>query len=448
MVRQGVRSEQVLRSPLIQSLARFTAAVLVGIVALLGTQYERAHNPQFDVFDEGAHFDYVSKLVEGHIPDWGSLYEQETLLIADCLGNALVSTQLDCSVRERVPEQFAPSGYSYEAQQPPLGYLVYLAGYSMSNDQPPAARLDFVRAFGGAITIGILVVLTGILAQLLALGFLRTTLMSIVVMLSPISLHAFSTVSNDAFTVVASLAFLVGLCVARRSSTKAVWFLGIVAGVVLGATKSYLVLIPAGVLLALFLIDCFDTRSLRTALRAITQRAMSLFSLLSAAVGVIVTVGFAAWQTVRSPATSSEVLSALLGFRPTVDHPRLSTMISSIANLSNAWLGTGTGLAQIVPQLFVTANAALLILIGVALARRLRDSMARMLAISWIVVVIAFGIGWPLLLFIQGGFDFDAPTRYALCLLPLAGAAVALGIVKTTQQERSTAIATAEENHA
>lgn len=413
---------------------RLLGVLIIGSMALIGVQNEQAGHRWFDIFDEAAHFDYVLKLSHGDIPTWGSTYEQETMRIADCLGNAFTTPVLDCDVKEREPQNYPPNGYNYEAQQPPLAYLAYLPGLMLAGDREPGPTLNWVRDTGGTLQLLVGCALLFVIASQLRLGFWRTSLLSGIVLLAPMSVHAFSIVSNDAATTLASLAFLSLFLATRRRSTSAIVLLGAIAGLVLGATKTSAILLPAGFLAALLLLEAIrafrerrnSAPSILEWLRTFLSRADVRFVLVALIVSLVLAVGFTLWQSARSSTPSSVVLSAVMGILPLVDAVQPETVVSSVANLSNHWLGASNGLVTS-SQFFVAVNAFVLVLIGVAFARS-RESdggRSRLLASAWAVIIGVFSLAWPVLLLLQGGFNFDTPQRYGLLILPVAAVAIA-----------------------
>lgn len=414
----------VLRRPIITLILRVIAIALVGASALLGIQRAQVGNTWFDVFDEAAHFDYMLKLSDGSIPSWGSVYEQETLLIASCLGSPLVPSVPDCRVTDRPPSMSPPQGYNYEAQQPPLGYLVYLPGIWLSEGAEPAARLDLVRDIGGTVQLVLACALLLGLASQLRLGFWRTAVLSAVVLLAPTTVHAFSTVSNDPATLIAALVFAALLLLGRKSPPRVALLIGLAAGLILGATKAYLVLLPLGALAALVVLDVVIKNRNIAALRGLVRRSDALFLLAASGAALLLAVGFTVVQSVRGTVPSGVVLSALMGFSMS-DSVNPNTVVSSVANLSNQWLGATNGLVTS-PQLFTALNGGLLILVGLAFARRRHEGMtpSQFFATTWVIVILVFSVAWPVLLHFQGNFDFDTPARYGLMVLPLAALAI------------------------
>lgn len=404
---------------------RAIAVLGVTAAALLGVQRTQVALPTFSVLDEGAHFDYVLKLAGGSIPSWGSTYEQETMLIGDCLGDPLSTKPVDCAIKDRVAASFPAKGYSYEAQQPPLGYLFYVPGVWVSAGLGPAATLDEVRDVGGVLLLLAAAILLFAISSQLGLRFWRTVLLSSVVLLAPLSVYAFSTVSNDAGTLVVALAFVALFLTAARRGLRSALVWGGVAGLLLGATKSYNALLPMGMVAALLFLGWLVRNRSRAGFRAVFARSDMRFSLAAAVMSLLVTGAFTLWQSVRATVSSAQVLSALLGAPDNDVFINPKTVASSAANLANNWLGGANGLVLDGWTFFVVLNSVLLILLGVAFARprSLVADRARLFATAWAFIVPAFAVAWPVLLFLQGHYDYDAPARYGLLILPLAAVA-------------------------
>lgn len=423
-------------------LAKISAVLLVTIACFSGVQLSQQSNQMFDVFDEGAHFDYAEKLIQGHIPKWGSLYEQDTMLIADCLGNSLTKSVTNCASIQRSPQNYPPSGFSYEAQQPPLGYAPYALALKISKPTDPKNLLDNTRDTGAVIILTVAGIALLGLAFLLRLGFTGTLLLSGLILLSPNSVHALSTVNNDAATLVVSIIFVASLVLSESLKGKRAIALGIAIGIVLGLTKAFLILLPLSVAFVIVAGEFWKHRQDLKQIRAIWKNPDVKFSLTAALCSGLVAVGFTTWQQLRSPLPSQEVLNALLGFEPRVSFVQPSTILSSFSNLANEWLGISNGLINS-PDFFNVTNVIFLLLMGGAFIRSKLQANGSghfrlspgQLATTWGIIVVAFGVGWPVLLFIQGHFNFDAPSRYGLLALPVAATAISMRLKRVKDIE-------------
>jgi hypothetical protein len=411
---------------------RLPVAVVAVLLCLLGVQLSQAGNLRFDVFDEGAHFDYVEKLSAGDIPAWGDTYSQETMLVADCLN----SENANCFKKSRDPNNFPPNGgYSYEAQQPPLGYVPFVLGELLYSGTAPAFHLNKVRDFGGTIFVGFAGALLLALSSRMKLKFVPTVVLFMSVLLAPISIHAFSTVNNDSATLVASIGFVLALTSASRASIRVALVLGVCLGLALALIKPFMILLPLGSIIAVGFFSLADVVQEKTSRRPATKRGVLVFAL-SATVASALTAGaFSLVQAKRSTVPAGQVLDSLLGFQPKVLSLQMDTIWSSFANLANQWVGVTNGLVTSQP-FFTTLNLIFLLLLGGTAIRigsrptnaTTEGGLARLFFVNWIFTISLLGLGWPVLLFLQGNFNFDAPSRYGLLVLPLAATAISSSI--------------------
>jgi hypothetical protein len=215
------------------------------------------HQLTFDVFDEAQHYDYVVALSHGHVPRSGEKFSQETMRAISCLGDVNWH-RTGCQVKHRDPDGTMPvDGYSYEAlTQPPLAYIPYVITADPSA-APATALLD--ARWGGFIWNvigGVLIVAAGWLAEL-SLFELSTVL--VISLLSPVQIHAISTVTNDSSGVAAGALVLGTFLLAKRRS-KPMIVGGLIVGIVVGFMKGLFVLAPLVVLLGLVFGDVADRR--------------------------------------------------------------------------------------------------------------------------------------------------------------------------------------------
>jgi hypothetical protein len=145
------------------------------------------------------------------------------------------------------------------------------------------------------------------------------------------------------------------------------------------------------------------------------------------------------YQTVRSPIDGKVVLEALLGFSKT-SLPRPRTFLNSILNMLLPYYGNfANGIDSMSLSLIITIFVAFAL--GAAysshrfllLTHKLNDRknadlhkesinttlLGTFFLRMYLLSALGIGAGWPLLVFIQGQFDFAAPNRYAIGLLPL-----------------------------
>jgi hypothetical protein len=421
---------------LLEGFRRGVATAIVLVFCLWGVQLTQADNRQFDVMDEGAHFSYAITLSHRDVPKWGSKYTQEMMRVQDCLGSKADPGKIDCSARQRDPRAFPPQGYNYEAQQPPLGYVPYALGARLFAKAAPGDYLNDVRNFGGTILILLAGLVLWFISRRLDLGFWSTLVLGTVVLLSPVTIHALTFVTNDGATLVGAMAFTLFLLGSFAWTRRRAIVVGVGIGLALGLVKASMLLLPLGSVAAVAGYATFRLIRRRSRLVQEVSKPEFLFAASSFVSAGLAAAVFNSFQTSRALVDPAIVLESIMGVLPKVTSVQTDTIYSSIANLMNEWLNPSNGLIPH-PPFFAAANSVFLVLLGLSawslLANRpgwgpeLVDP-SRVLALNWIITIMAFGISWPVLLFFQGGFNFDAPTRYGLLVLPLAAALIASGL--------------------
>jgi hypothetical protein len=196
-----------------------------------------------------------------------------------------------------------------------------------------------------------------------------------------------------------------------------------------------MILLPLGSIIAVGFFSLADVVQKKTSRRPATKRGVLVFAL-SATVASALTAGaFSLVQAKRSTVPAGQVLDSLLGFQPKVLSLQMDTIWSSFANLANQWVGVTNGLVTSQP-FFTTLNLIFLLLLGGTAIRigsrptnaTTEGGLARLFFVNWIFTISLLGLGWPVLLFLQGNFNFDAPSRYGLLVLPLAATAISSSI--------------------
>lgn len=420
------------------NITRLLGVLVVAALCLIGVQWSQHGKSYFDPIDEAAHFDYAWLLAHGQIPAWGDKYSQETLLIADCLGNAFEPERVnDCSSKLRDPTQYPPEGFSYEAQQPPLGYVVYVPGALFFQGESPEKYLNFVRDSGGVALIGLCGVFLFLLSRKLRLGFWLTILLSGIIMLAPSATYAMGIVSNDGPTLVGALGFVLALVSSFMWSRRTAALIGTGIGVALGLIKSSTLLLPFGALVAIVGYALMRLVLRRSSFRQERGRGEMFFAGSAFVAAGVVSALFHGYQSIRETVPSGVVLHSLLGFL-TTDVIQPATVFNSIGHLMEIWGGYSNGLVTS-PSFFYVINTVFLVLLGFSAwmlgssRRGWGDVPVRafqVVALNWITTVTVFGVSWPVLQFLQGGFNFDAAVRFGLLVLPLVGVLIAGGLRK------------------
>ena len=417
---------------------RILSTSVLFMLAIVGTTLaftDMEKNKHFDVFDEAAHFDYVLKLKTGEIPAWGSLYEQETMRIAECLGSAFAEPG-DCSIKTRDPKNFAPAGYNYEAQQPPLGYLPYV--FFAKADSEPAQTLEQLRIAGSQFWLFAIAALIVIYCALIGLSWAPSILMGALILLNPIVIHSVATISNDSAVVASVMSWMIIRAMISKFKPKlGKWWVALSAlgGLSLALTKGFLILIPFAEL-CIYLIKKLivgdfrkDKRFMGSILK--TEAFSAFFS------GIIGFAVFLFIQSSRSIQPSAVVLDSLLGFSKT-EFPNPQTYIASISNMLVLFKGSffGTTLDLAISEILTCTVVAIMVLVlrreltalrldAFSPTQRTGIFSPGLVAISTLLLM---AIVWPTLLYVQGRFDFAASSRYALIALPLIASSV-VGVI-------------------
>jgi len=389
-------------------VAAVAITVVVVVLSTLLSNVRRDKTP-FDIYDEGAHYDYVVQLENHHVPAFGDPATQSALLDADCIGSD-VSKPRDCSIHPRDYHQYPAGGYSYEAQQPPLAYLPYTL--TTHTDQPPATAIVEARE-GGVIWTAIAAVLLLLFAGFAGLPLLALTLLLATCLLNPTHVHAAATINNDASAAAAgALALLVATLSRDRGKLWLRIAAGLLTGVVIGLLKGLFVLVPFALLIAL-LVSERPWRERLEGWRRCTFRNASVVAMLAGSGAAF--VGWFLFQSARATVRPSVILNLLLGASKT-NHPRPTAMFDGLQAVTSIFDPSTPSSFHAIWNLAFFAVVA-----GVLLVKPLNGALsgARALAAGALVALIALAVGWPLLVFVQGHFDYAASGRYALPLVPI-----------------------------
>jgi hypothetical protein len=395
------------------SISAVVIAICILFVAAAASSHQR-HEAGFDVFDEGAHYDYIVHLAQGNLPKTGDRLTQQTVRMISCVGGFALSPH-GCVAKYRDPAKLPADGYSYEAvQQPPLGYLPYLLttqtnGYSQQALQD-ARWGGFVWSVVGA---GLLVWV----GWMLDLCLMELVAVLAICLLSPVEIHSIATVTNDSAAIPAGAAIVATYLVARRRKRPMI-AIGLVVGLIVGFLKGFFVVAPFVILAALFFADIARRRR-PTRADISTKYGCSVAML----VGAI--VSYAAWvliQSARATVPEGTILHVLQGSFTTT-HLRVTTILTGVQDgLSDLTAYAVAPLYWIWDLAVYGTLAGLLVLKGPV--GRVSERAA---ALAIFVGIVALATGFPLLNFIEGHYDFPAPQRYALPLLPI----VAIVVVRT-----------------
>ncbi len=397
-------------------IAAVVIAILILFVSIAASSQQR-HEAGFDIFDEGAHYDYVVRLAHGDLPRPGDRYTQQTLRIISCVGEYGLSPH-GCAVKHRNPAVVPPDGYSYEvAQQPPLAYLPYLL--TIQTDGSSQQALQDAR-WGGFIWSVVGAGLLVWVAWMLDLSLLELVGVLAVCLLSPVELRSIATVTSDSAAVPTGAAVVATYLVSRRRQ-KPMIVAGLIVGLVVGLMKGLFIVAPLVVLVALIFADIARRR--RPTRDDIWVRYGCSAAMLAGAVA-----SYVAWvliEDARAVVAPSIVLHALEAGSIT-PHLRVSTIFAGLQNGLSAFTAyVPAPLYWIWDVAMYGTLAGLLVLKG-----PIGRVSERAAALAVFFGIAALAVGFTLLNFFEGHYDFVAPQRYALPLLPIV-ALVAVRAMRT-----------------
>ena len=373
----------------------------------------RTATTQLDVFDEGAHLDYALKLAHGQIPKWDDKLGQESLLIADCAGR-FYAKPTACISKNRNPDLYGASGYSYEAQQPPIGYLPYAAMDHFSNKNP-ISILKKIRTGGRVWTVLSAAVIL-LLSMRFKLGLLQTAVLSGITLLNPAYINSAGTINNDASALFFG-ALTLYFVYAIKTNKKVIFYL---FGFTLGLTKLLFALLPAALCIVAFYYSNRKRRPKHTRDPKTFPGESNFFFDYHRPLAITIGAAFSGlfwvlFQNSRSIVSGVQVQKALLGFlHPS--RPRLTTLISSVN--TNFQIGNSYS-----PSAWFSIAAFITFGILFSSSLHWKDSFEDYLGKTFFVMAILLAVGWNLLIFIQTHFDVGTATRYMIPSLALIGLA-------------------------
>jgi hypothetical protein len=398
----------------------FVVCVALGLLLVAIPQLLVDHDATLSPLDEAAHVDYAIWLADGRPPSWDSHYRQETLRIVDCVGTAFTPAG-NCTASERNPGDYPPGGYSYEAQQAPLGYAAAAVTWDLLGlaDAPPSVQLSRLRLSNLAWILLFVLAFAAVVASVTRSGRAAAGVAA-VAFASPMPASSWSYLTNDAAGPLAgSVALLVAIAFvsASRRADRRGWLpmvlLAIASGALLGLGKATFAIAPFAILVGWML-----TRgSVRAAARSVVARLLMLQLL--ALVAIVAAYQLA--QDLRSDTPSTVVLAALLSISTSPSFP-WTTTAHSVANSVQAFADR----AAPDPLAFLAGTLALMAIgasVGAGGTIRGLSIKAGHLIAGVGVSAVALGVAWPAMQYALGGYDFESQYRYLGPLIPVAAIA-------------------------
>ena len=373
--------------------------------------------------DEIGHIDYAIELSVGHSPRWGEQYTQQTLLIADCAGSGFGPAG-SCHPQERNPLDYWPNGWSYEAQQPPAGYLAHAVVARATGLMDPLEQLSWLRATSLLLTAVGLLALGALIGSLAPSG--RIAFVSpIPVALVPIVVNSSQFVTNDAAALLAGVIASVpaALLLRRKELTPTILILGALSGVLVALMKSVALTVPLAILLW-GLLNAWRTRPEGHGPQptSLSRRLppLALLGVLQLGAGLIATLGFMVLQQATSPLPSSDVMSAVLSENRSDGPPWSEWAVSLREILTLAFHGVEpvTEFRSALAPAVIGFGLVALTLVSLLPSSGPLKALNRLPA-AIALAALAGTVAWTFGLYLWGGYSVAMPGRYLIALVPL-----------------------------
>lgn len=419
----------------------FLVFVGAGFLQALSTNWTRP----ISEFDEIAHIDYAYRMSQGSLPTWDDRYTQRTLAIGECIDmQSQDPTCMDSTTREA--KERWPDGFSYQAQQLPLGYAPYAAAFAFAVSDS-ANHFEQIRIL--RLTSMALWVLLGVVWSFLITALTRSRLpalaTTLVLATNPLIVDSFSYVTNDGAAIVVGA--LVSLWLLRSLSPGRNHSMGrtVVAAVVLGSLIAFTKITALAVVVAIAVGVLITTKRWRTSPVRLWWIGTSILTATALAAQLVHTLLLDQRSTLDSNAPFSLML-------PRSPLPPLDTILVRVTDLSAMVVGSGARTDEVRLESGMTAPSVLTLLLSLAAAAafvialtlprmkfpQLRALQPASLALGVLAAAALVLVGMPLVWQISGGYLTYVPIgRYLGPVVPLA---VAVMLV-TFQRFRLAALA-------
>jgi hypothetical protein len=388
---------------------RVAVALLVAVVvpAVLVSLTVVRH-PTFSRLDEPAHSDYLRRIEDGEVPRVGDKMLEQTVEDIQCR-TVQGNRNAPCGLPSYSTELLGANGYQYEAQQPPLYYVITALLRQPARIGPADDFVTTARLTGVAwLSAGLLVFFAA--CRRLGCRWWPTTLVTLLLGIGPGVVYQTATINNDAAAILTgSLALLMFATLRER---VAAWPLVLWSAVAVG-----LVLVkPTGVIsiaaaAAGLIVDAAADRRL-------TRRTFAAF-LVPLAAGLATYLSWGAVRDHRATVDYDVVLDALLSFKM-VDHLPLSDVGAALTRLLGAY---APGALPISPAYVGSAATVLMIFFTAAglaslwIARG--GEPAQRLATVALLALVVGGPAFTVLFYVDYSVEGGPTSRYGLSLLPL-----------------------------
>ena len=400
-------------------------------------------SPAFSIIDEQAHFDYVQRVADGSLPRLGQQLLPTTTELLRCVGRPPIKfSPPPCRHAARpLLNRFFHSAHNaqYEAQQPPLYYVVTAAIrwpliHILGLGALPGTRLT------GAIWLAAGLLLMWIAGMILGLDWRKLAAGILFVAAAPNVVFAASSVGNDAAAIFAGALVAALGAAAWRMPGKLSWWAFALAGGVVALLKVSCVLAVFPVSALLLAVAWLPERN-RTgrSTSCSLRRALATWLPTGGAMLAGAFVGVVAW----SVAFQALALANPSNFKPfrldtdghtgilDLGHQAL-TMLSPFTSLDQVdfqWTATGVVRTTVwlarIQKLDAYIVTALLLTAGFAWLVPGKRTWAHWLGPTSLLTLFFGGWALGISILLTYGFNTSLPGRYGLS----TGALLALALI-------------------
>jgi hypothetical protein len=372
--------------------------------------------------DELQHADYLIKASHGELVRRGDPVGLTALQEAACRGIAIpVEAAPDCKTSTVVPDWLRDQRVNSEELQPPTYYFV--TGAAARVIRPVIGSSSLVtagRVAGAAWLMGGVLVLWGIFA-LLDVPVLARVAVTLLVVSTPVVLHASATINNDTTALVAGGGVLLAALAWEKGRVP--WFVVPIAAVIAVALKVTNV-IGVGAVVVYLLVRVLP-REPDLSRRLLAGMAVGV----TAAVGVV-GLAWVAWHdnlARAGPLANPNIARFQTG----------SLALSQVLGQLDAGVTPIRDVAHVVFLNLTVLTAAVLLLNWLLLGASVgaatfgaRASRAEALGIGALVAIVATGPLFVISNYVSLSMFASIPGRYALSAVPVLAVVLALSLRK------------------
>ena len=377
-------------------------------------------------FDEREHIDYAIQLSEGTVPVWGTTLSEQTLALESCLARADVSPSC---VGDYLQSSQPSDRFSYQAQQPLLGYLpMALTARFLINKEMFHFQQIMLLRLANWTTFVLFALAWAFTLSFFTRSLLLTSVVSGLLIANPWFFGAYTYVTNDSAAITYG-SVLVGAYIAwlrwwSNQGSRRLWWLMIFGFIGLGSGAALVKLtsILPFVALAMALL----------AQAAVTHRWERIRRQIAPFVAGILGFAFAhvALSVIRDAASSvsqKTVISQLLGpsyrslFEAAIFRLKdFSTLVFGYEVLNINYVTPAVvalGIISCGLIVWTLASARVHFPVWVLMTPQILIGVLLALCLATLVLV-------PTALYFQGPFESSFIARYLVPLLPLFALAI------------------------